>query len=119
MKIHPEMKEVVEREMQEGLRHWRNKSPEEILKRVRENAIREQQTIMNPTKGIAWKKVYKGCDCAGVFGHYPWCNGHTGIELFTPEPEKKPRHIDGRDWYFGSSGYMPFMPFDDSEGKQP
>lgn len=124
MKIHPEMREVIDAEMREGLRFWRDKSPEEINRRMREKMVREQKVLLDilglKSKELAVKEERTPCECPYMpFGgqcHLPWCEAKKTITFVLGEKLKK-KFIDGRDWYFGHSGFMP--PFIDDEGKNP
>lgn len=106
MKIHPEVKELLDEEMREGLRYWRDTSPEEINKRFRARLLADQKPFKNPMKGITWEWKYVGCDCGGYVTflctqHYPWCTGRRVPVFSTPQ---QPKEIDGRLWYSGYNG---------------
>lgn len=84
MKVHPEMKKIIDEEMKEGLQYWRNRSPEDILKRIKARMIVEQKSLLTPASGIAWRWERVGCDCGANYICFPWCNGRKEIVFFTP-----------------------------------
>lgn len=96
MKIHPEMREIVEKEMQEGLQYWRDKSPEQILKAIHDRMIAEQKPLQNlKTHDLGWEYVMS-CKC---LMHGPWCQPPKPvIRSYARNVE-----INGRIWMSGHS----------------
>lgn len=104
MKVHPEVKELMTEAMEEGLKHWKNKTPEQIRAAVRARLLADSKVFKTPLKGIEWKYEMENCQCPThpfVRGHMPWCEGVRKIVFVTPEPERKGTLIDGRMWDSG------------------
>lgn len=115
MKIHPEMRELVEIEMREGLRYWRDKSPEDIKASLDKKLMADQKVLHGAGRhGLAWRWDYVGCTCYMFVGHAPWCEGSRKLVFFTPEPEKrKGIEHNGRMWF--TSPWMPPFGYDPDE----
>lgn len=102
MRIHPEVREVLQAEMTEGLRYWRDKSPEEINNRMRARMLAEQTPLCQRNKILTYKVVPR-CKClVACVDHLPWCDGKSDV-IF--EAKDGAKEIDGRYWY-GPNTYI-------------
>lgn len=106
MKIHPEMREALNKAMEDGLKWWKKTTPEEIKRRFDQKVLNEQAPLRNKNP-LTWRRVFT-CTCFDFWSaHAPWCEdkGQIVFESELPKKEIDPTVINGRNWYFGHSSW--------------
>ena len=100
MNVHPEMKELLNAEMENGLKWWKKTTPTEIKNRLDKKLIAQQKALhtVEDGKELCATKVFL-CVCLNhCLTHLPWCDGKYEIVF---ERKNKEKVIDGRTWRYG------------------
>lgn len=80
-KIHPEMQELLQKEMQRHLRYDSDFTPQQIEERLRKRMAAFEAPLRNAKQPLIAETVWE-CDCLKLYySHLPWCDKKAHVEF--------------------------------------